>query len=642
MRRVTRVGAAAAVLAAGAIGVSAAVGSADPGHHHPPNPGIQHVLLISVDGMHQSDLNWYIANHPRSELAKLASGGAEFTNNHTSDPSDSDPGGTAIMTGGDPRATGVYYDVEYSHGVVEPSLIGGQPTGATCTAGQPATGGDVIYDSPDDKLPAVPDFLGTAGSTFPSFDADGTIYNGTNNVDTNPAAIMNMTATPQTALNPGNFPRDPKTCNPIMPWDYLKVNSIFGVIHAAGLRTAWSDKHSIYTSFNGAGSDGKAIDDFFGPEIDSQAVEPNGVPYPSDTDWAHDDAATKQYDMYKVNAVINELNGYPHSGPNATGSNKVGVPAILGMNFQTVSVAEKVDSADTLVKNSDGSFSESPSDCFSAPPKPDVNCLAGYYPGTTMPRPLLQHALDYVNNALQAMDETIQKDGLASSTAIIITAKHGQSPQNPLQLKRIKDGPIITNINNAWTAAHPGAGPLIVAGTDDDLWQSYLSVKTQQAADFVKNYLWTHSATAVLYNNDGNTTRGPNGDGTEQVPHSGLAQIYAGNEAARFFGVPYNDPRYPDVFGRVQVGTVYTGGTKIAEHGGDNPADRDVPLLVYAPGTVPHSTPHAWVETTQVAPTILSLLGLDPRALEAVQIEGTKVLPGIGQGQGHGQGQNGQ
>ncbi len=90
--------------------------------------------------MHQSDLNWYIATHPTSELAKIAAGGAEFTNNHTSDPSDSDPGGTAIMTGGDPRATGVYYDVEYSHAVDE--------AGAACTPGQPATGGDVIYDSP--------------------------------------------------------------------------------------------------------------------------------------------------------------------------------------------------------------------------------------------------------------------------------------------------------------------------------------------------------------------------------------------------------------------------------------------------------------------------------------------------------------
>jgi len=222
------------------------------------------------------------------------------------------------------------------------------------------------------------------------------------------------------------------------------------------------------------------------------------------------------------------------------------------------------------------------------------------------------------------MVETIHHDGLASSTAIIITAKHGQSPQNPLQLKRIPDGPIIDAINAAWTKQTGDPNNLIVAGTDDDLWQSYLSVKTQTAADFVKNYLWNHSATAVLYNNDGVNR------GTEQVAHSGLAKIYAGHEAAAFFGVPYSNPRYPDVFGRVQIGTVYTTGTKIAEHGGDNPGDRDVPLLVYAPQTVPRSTNHSWVETTQVAPTILHLLGLDPNALKAVREEGTKVLPGIG------------
>ncbi len=221
------------------------------------------------------------------------------------------------------------------------------------------------------------------------------------------------------------------------------------------------------------------------------------------------------------------------------------------------------------------------------------------------------------------MVDTIRRDGLASSTAIIITAKHGQSPQNPLLLKRIDDGPIISAINAAWTARTGDQNKLIVAGTDDDLWQSYLSVKTQAASDFVKHYLWHHSATAVLYNNDGINR------GTEQVAHSGLARIYAGHEAARFFGVRYSDPRYPDVFGRVQVGTVYTTGSKIAEHGGDNPGDRDVPLIVYAPGTVRHSRVHAWVETTQVAPTILQLLDLNPNALEAVQKEGTKVLPGI-------------
>ena len=75
MRRLTRLGTAAAVLAAAAVAGSAAVGSADPsGDHH--QSGIRHVLLISVDGMHQSDLDWYIANDPSSELAKLVCGGA--------------------------------------------------------------------------------------------------------------------------------------------------------------------------------------------------------------------------------------------------------------------------------------------------------------------------------------------------------------------------------------------------------------------------------------------------------------------------------------------------------------------------------------------------------------------------------------
>jgi len=83
------------------------------------------------------------------------------------------------------------------------------------------------------------------------------------------------------------------------------------------------------------------------------------------------------------------------------------------------------------------------------------------------------------------------------------------------------------------------------------------------------------------------------------------------------------------VWGVVQVGVVYTGGSKIAEHGGANPADRDVPIVVYAPGSVEPGMSDHRVETTQIAPTILDLLGLDPRALEAVQIEGTQVLPGI-------------
>ncbi|MEO9306707.1 MAG: alkaline phosphatase family protein [Nitrososphaera sp.] len=535
---------------------------------------IKHVLLISVDGLHQSDIDWYVSNHPNSEIAKLVQGSAEFTNAHTSDPSDSDPGGTALMTGGDPRTTGVYYDVEYNHATYE--------AGTTSCHGP--TGGDIVYDSPDDL-------------NVTRLDAGQNI----SGLDSNPALIMNMTGTPQTLLVPSTFPVDPVTCQPISPHSYLKVNTMFEVAKAAGLLTAWSDKHPVYESFNGPSGNG--LDDFFAPEIDSLAIEPNGVPYPVHDAWTKDDAATKQYDSYKVQAILNEIDGFDHSGVH-----KVGVPAIFGMNFQTVSVAEKLFKSPTTLIGPDsfGNYTE------------DSKKLGGYLPGTTTPGPVLTSALDYVNAQLERMVDEVNNKNLSNSTAIIITAKHGQSPLDPNQLRRIDDGPIITAINSAWNSTHPSSTPLIVAGTDDDLWQSYLSVKTQPAADFVATYLWNHSAPGRLYNGT-----------TVSVPHSGLAKIYAGKEAADFFGVQNSDPRHPDVFGRVQVGIVYTGGSKIAEHGGDNPGDREVPILVYAPGNVKAGSNNKWVETTQVAPTILKLLDLDPHDLKAVKIEHTEVLPGL-------------
>ena len=361
----------------------------------------KHVLLISVDGMHQSDLDWYVANHPNSTLAKLTHGGSEYTNAETSNPSDSDPGGTALMTGGNPKSTGVYYDVEYSHKVDE--------AGAACTPGQPATGGDVIYDSPDDALASVTDFINPANGTFPSFDENGSIF--ANGVDTNPAAIMNLKFDPQTSLNPATFPVDPKTCKPITPWDYLGDNTIFQVIHNAGLRTAWSDKHEVYASFNGPGSNGQSIDDLFSPEIDSQAVEPNGVPYPQDDDWAHIDAATKQYDGYKVQAILNEIDGLDHSG-----KTKVGTPAIFGMNFQTVSVAQKIRSTPTTLIGPDANGNYT----TSAP-------QAGGYQwvnGQLVPGPVLSSALDYVDAQLGRM---VSDDPQGRPRGLDDDHRHGQA-----------------------------------------------------------------------------------------------------------------------------------------------------------------------------------------------------------------------
>jgi arylsulfatase A-like enzyme len=279
------------------------------------------------------------------------------------------------------------------------------------------------------------------------------------------------------------------------------------------------------------------------------------------------------------------------------------------MNFQSVSVAEKLRSTSATLVGPDahGNYTTSA-------PQP-----GGYQwvNGQLVPGPVLTGAFDYVDAQLGRMVTQIHKEGLAGSTTIIVTAKHGQSPQDPNELVTVKDGPIVSAINDAWAQTHPDNTSLIVAGTNDDLWQSYLSDNSQAACDFVKSYLWTHTAQGFDVNKNPVT-----------VQHSGLAQIWAGADAADFFGVPSDDGRYPDVFGKVQEGIVYAKPTKLAEHGGMNPGDRHVLMIVSGPG-LPARTVSTPVETTQVAPTILALLGLNPNQLAAVQAEGTQVLPGL-------------
>ena len=64
------------------------------------------------------------------------------------------------------------------------------------------------------------------------------------------------------------------------------------------------------------------------------------------------------------------------------------------------------------------------------------------------------------------------------------------------------------------------------------------------------------------------------------------------------------------------------------EHGGFARDDTNVVMLLANPG-VASATITSPVETAQIAPTILKALGLDPHALQAVQIEHTQALPGF-------------
>jgi len=537
--------------------------------------GIKHVLLISIDGMHAVDfLNCskgiaavnngapYCPN-----LAALAKHGVNYVAASTSKPSDSFPGLMTIITGATPRTMGVYYDVAYDRSLDGPATTTGNGNpAAPCDATKPPTGYTTEYEE--------------------GIDIDQTKVNG---------------GAPGASLTDGGFAsidltkldRDPKNgCAPVLPQDFVRTNTVFGVIHAAGGYTAWSDKHPAYSSAAGPG--GK-LDDFYSPEINSNVVGLPGVSTPegascatvrdpnSDlTAWTNSFQNIQCYDTLKVHAILNEIEGKNHLG-----TAKTQTPTIFGMNFQSVSVGQK------LIENG-------------------VN--GGYLDAAATPGPSLFSEIEFVDDSIGEMTKDIRHRGLAESTLIIITAKHGQSPIDPNAYDAV---PGKTNnglspatlISNQLHAAMPpsedpnGSG---IGSTEDDVSLVWLTDPS-----------YTDAAVTLIENNRATT---------------GGGQIYYGPSLALNYntpGLPPNDPRTPDIIVTPNIGVTYTGSNKkLMEHGGFSHDDTNVMLLVVNPSIKPHtwSTP---VGTLQVAPTILKALGLNPNALDGVRIEGTQALPGL-------------
>jgi hypothetical protein len=530
----------------------------------------RHVIVISVDGLHESDLEAYVATHGNSTLARFVNEGASYSNAHTPFPSDSFPGLTAIVTGGSPRTAGVYYDDSWNRRLL--------PAGTTNCAGV-APGVEVTY--------------------FEQLDLDLNSIDagfGVGDLSTFAAIQQNIYKMPQQArelIDPTQLPVDPQTCKGVYPHSYLRVNTMFEVAKAHGLHTAWSDKHAAYDLINGPS--GAGVDDLFAPEVNSL------VPGAGGGDWTSDNLYTQFYDSLKVQAVINWAKGGNHDGtPNAAGA-----PAIYGMNFQTVSTAQKLN------------FSHFTGDG-------GVKGLGGYGNAGTVAGPVVTGALDFVDAQLGKIVAAIDP----RNTVVVVSAKHGQSPLDRAQLRLIDDGEVIGAINAAWAAANPSASqPLVLFGIDDDGMLLWLSDRSRKATSFVKSFLWSYSPKQV----GGSDANGNFVDLSGTVQHSGLRQIYAGEEAADLIGVATSDDRVPDIIGIAQVGTVYSNPTKIkkiAEHGGDARQDRHVPIVVWGAG-VHHLRIDAHVETKQIAPTVLELLGLPAQELKAVRLEHTEELPAV-------------
>ncbi|HWY55500.1 MAG TPA: alkaline phosphatase family protein [Terriglobales bacterium] len=536
---------------------------------------IKRVLLISVDGMHAVDfancargLNGVNNGQPYCPaIAALSRTGINYVAANTSKPSDSFPGLTAIVTGGSPALTGVYYDVAYAREFDAPA----EKTGNGVAAG-PCT--------PNTKP------TGTRSEYEEGIDIDQTKLNGG-------APGAGLTDGGLASIDHKRLIRDPSNgCKPVFPWEFVRANSIFSVIHQAGGYTAWSDKHPAYVSV-ASGLGPQALDDFYAPEINSDVIALPGVvtptgaacdpirdPHADLTAWTNSFENIQCYDTLKVDAIINEIDGKDHLG-----KKKTKVPTIFGMNFQALSVGQK------LVEASN-------------------NTNGGYLDAAGTPTEALLGEFQFVDASIAAFVKELKAKGLYDSTLIVITAKHGQSPiDSSRYVSQLINGtspatllsdagyiPFSESTNNP-----TGIGP-----TEDDVSVLWL-----------KNRSETLPSVTILEAN------------ASAITGIALGEIYYNRALSINFNDPYTDPRSPDIIVAPNVGVTYSGSTaKLAEHGGFSHDDTNVILLLSQPG-FKANTVRAEVGTAQVAPTILHALGLDPAALTAVQAEGTSVLPAV-------------
>ena len=270
----------------------------------------EHVLLISVDGLHAVDLAKWVEAHPASNFATLTGTGIVYSNAFTTAPSDSFPGMIAQVTGASPKTAGLFYDDSYDR-TVYPSKF--------------------FYAS--QKL-NDPGCTGPAGTEITNFEAIDVQYDPDSGItpDTTGGGTLGQVLT---QIDPDKLQRRlvNGACKPILPHEYLRTNTIFEIIKAAGGHTAWSDKHPAYEILTGPS--GKGIDDLFAPEINSQLP---GAPAGQDNTTSY--AGVRAYDLIKVDAVVNWIYGF-----NSTQTAHPGVPSVFGMNFQAVSVGQKLAKA---------------------------------------------------------------------------------------------------------------------------------------------------------------------------------------------------------------------------------------------------------------------------------------------------------
>ncbi|HTH58835.1 MAG TPA: alkaline phosphatase family protein [Paraburkholderia sp.] len=476
--------------------------------------------------------------------------------------------------------SGVTYTNAYTPGLSDsfPGLA------ALVTGGSPKTAG-LFYDVSYDRTLYAPQDTGCVGKQ-----GWNVVFDETTGIDAeNGGALVHLDG--GGAFNPQAIPRARQgdKCVPVYPHDYVKTNTVFEAVkqHLPGSHTAWADKHAWgYDWLNGPS--GRGVDDLARTEINS--IDPaTGTNY-LDT-YTH----TEKFDDYHVAAMINEIDG-----KNDTGTRNEPVPTVFGANFQTLSVAQKAT----------------------------VATGGGYLDADFTPGPQVAGAIGYIDNSLGRVVAALKERNLYNSTLIIVTAKHGQSPTDHTKL--VKNGDTLTKLLEANNYLDPNGNFGQFNTKTGNLNDGSGLVGTGMAQTDDVGLIWLRdqsqrdAVVATLSKNLSCNAPGICADGPQ-------AYILYGPPLVARFGDPALG-RTPDIVVQPNPGVIYTSSTaKDEEHGGNAPDDSHLGLVVsYAGLHQGGQRVDTRVLTTQVAPTILRALNLDPRLLHSVAVEGTHTLPGLG------------
>jgi predicted AlkP superfamily pyrophosphatase or phosphodiesterase len=112
---------------------------------------------------------------------------------------------------------------------------------------------------------------------------------------------------------------------------------------------------------------------------------------------------------------LNEIKGL-----DSTGARSAAVPTLFGMNFQAVSVGQKLAASG---------------------PGDEEGLVGGYIDASGKPASGLEKQLNYVDGAIGELLAALKDRKLDESTLIVLASKHGQSPIDRTSLQPIDDDP---------------------------------------------------------------------------------------------------------------------------------------------------------------------------------------------------------